>query len=139
MKTLFGRCLISSLGQFTIKTLYAPNDVFAFDIGPDFKVIGIENKMKKWAAAFAAFRGELNYEVRDLTVSIGGEVAFSHSCNRLVATRSDGTKGGIWVRVTACFRKIGDHWLIAHDHISVPVDTANSKALLNLEPGAKIH
>ena len=117
-----------------IRSLYAPHDVLAFDIGPDFQVIGIENKMKKWAAAFAAFQGELDYEVRDLTVSTGGGVAFSHSCNRLVATRPDGTKGGTWVRVTACFRKIDDNWLIAHDHISAPVDTANSKALLNLEP-----
>jgi ketosteroid isomerase-like protein len=33
------------------------------------------------------------------------------------------------VRVTAGYRKIGGNWLIAQEHISVPVDFATGKAV----------
>jgi ketosteroid isomerase-like protein len=40
----------------------------------------------------------------------------------------------LWLRWTACFRKIDGNWLIVHDQVSVPVDPESGRALLNLEP-----
>jgi hypothetical protein len=34
----------------------------------------------------------------------------------------------------ACFQKFDGTWRIAHDHVSVPLDLENGRALLNLEP-----
>ena len=63
------------------------------------------------------------------------DVAFAHSLNRLSGTLTGGTTAtGFWVRATTCFRKVNGHWLIAHDHVSMPLDLTTGTPLLNLEP-----
>jgi ketosteroid isomerase-like protein len=112
---------------------YAP-DIVSFDVQPPLRQMGAEGKRKNWVEAFAVFQPPLDYEVRDLTVTVSGDAAYAYSINRLSGMLSNGTRSGIWVRVTACFRKINGSWLIAHDHASVPADFASGRALLNLEP-----
>ena len=72
--------------------------------------------------------------MRDLTVTVGDHVAFAHSLNRVTGTLKSGSSADYWVRWTACFRKIDGNWLIAHDHVSVPLDVASGRALLDLKP-----
>jgi ketosteroid isomerase-like protein len=79
------------------------------------------------------FERPLDYEIRDLTISVGDDVAFGHSLNRITGTSKDGKKNDGWVRFTVCFRKIDGNWLIVHDHVPVPLDPASGKASLNLE------
>jgi ketosteroid isomerase-like protein len=112
---------------------YAP-DIVSFDVQPPLRQVGAAGKRKNWVEAFAVFQPPLDYEIRDLTITVSGDVAFAYSINRLSGMLSNGTRSGIWVRVTVCFRKIDGSWLIAHDHASVPSDFASGKALLNLEP-----
>jgi ketosteroid isomerase-like protein len=112
---------------------YTP-DVVSFDVQPPLRHVGAAGKRKNWVEAFTAFQPPLNYEIRDLTVTVSGEVAFAYSINRLSGTLSNGTTSGIWVRATLCLRKIDGSWLITHDHVSVPVDVASGTALTNLEP-----
>ena len=45
-----------------------------------------------------------------------------------------GSKTGFWLRWTTCFQKIDGTWLIAHEQLSVPIDPASGKALLDLKP-----
>jgi ketosteroid isomerase-like protein len=117
-----------------VKPLYAP-DVVSFDVGPRLQDRGAEAKLKNWIAAFTLFQRPLGVEVRDITITVGGDVAFAHSFNRLSGTMTNGaTSEGFWVRATYCFQKIDGNWLIAHDHASVPLDPRDGKALLNLEP-----
>jgi ketosteroid isomerase-like protein len=80
------------------------------------------------------FQPPLDYEIRDLTVAVSGDVAFAYSINRLSGSLSNGTRSGIWVRATLCLRKIDGSWLVEHDRASVPLDFAGGKAVLNLEP-----
>jgi ketosteroid isomerase-like protein len=117
-----------------VKLRYAP-DVVSFDAGPRLQDVGADAKSKNWIAAFTLFQRPLSFEVRELTITVGGDMAFAHSFNRLSGTLKDGTRGGgFWVRATYCLRKIDGNWLIAHDHVSVPVDPSSGKALVNLEP-----
>jgi ketosteroid isomerase-like protein len=51
----------------------------------------------------------IGYEIRGLSVTVGDDVAFSHSLNRIHGTTS-GEKSDLWFRHTLCFRKIGDEW-----------------------------
>jgi ketosteroid isomerase-like protein len=116
-----------------LKAIYAP-DVVSFDVGPRLQDVGAEAKLNNWIAAFTLFKAPLRVEVRDITITVGDDVAFGHSFNRLSGTLNNGTTSdGFWVRATYCFRKINGNWLIAHDHASVPLDPASGKALLNLE------
>jgi ketosteroid isomerase-like protein len=115
-----------------LKTCFA-SDIVSFDAGPRLQDVGARAKLHNWEQAFAVLRPPLGYEIRDLTITTGEEVAFAHGINRLSGTLN-GKRFGGWVRWTAGLRKIDGHWLIAHDQVSVPIDHARGTALLDLEP-----
>jgi len=116
-----------------VKPIFAP-DLVSFDIVPPLRHVGAAAKWRNWADVFAAYRRPLGYEVRDLTITIGGDVAFVYSLNRINGTLRNGNRTDMWLRWTGCFRKIDGDWFIVHDHVSVPLDMASGKALRDLEP-----
>ena len=116
-----------------VMALYAP-DIASFDIGAPLRHVGAAAKRQQWVDAFAAFQPPLGYEMRDLTITVGDDVAFGYSLNRISGTLQNGHRSEVWLRWTACFRKIEGTWLIAHDQVSVPVDFASGRALLDLAP-----
>jgi ketosteroid isomerase-like protein len=110
-------------------------DVVSFDIEPPLQHVGAEAKRKNWERVFAVYEHPLGYEIRDLTITVGEDVAFAHSLNRLSGTLKSGTATtGFWIRATTCFRKVDGHWFITHDQASVPLDLTTGGAMLNLEP-----
>jgi ketosteroid isomerase-like protein len=117
-----------------LQPLYAP-DIVTFDVQGPLQRIGAEAKEKNWAEAFAAFAGPLDYEIRDLSITVSGDLAVAHGFGRLSGRlRSGSTIPGFWVRWTACLRRVNGDWLIAHDHVSVPLDVESGRGLVNLEP-----
>ena len=104
-----------------VMSLYAP-DIVSFDIVPPLRHMGARAKERNWMDAFAMYQRPLGYEIRDLTLTLGDDVAFGHSLNRVSGTLKNGNRTGFWLRWTACFRKIDGNWLIAHDQVSVPVE-----------------
>lgn len=116
-----------------LRRLYS-EDVVSFDVEPPLQHVGIDAKLKNWATAFAFFQ-DLDYEVRDLALTVGDTVAFGHCFGRLSGTTRDGTAtDGMWVRATFCFRKIDGNWLITHDQVSVPFDIATGRGVTGIEP-----
>jgi ketosteroid isomerase-like protein len=113
--------------------IYAP-EIVSFDIAAPLQHVGAEAKRKNWVDAFAMYERPLGYEVRDLTITLGDDVAFGHSLNRISGTLKNGSRNDFWLRWTIGFRKIDGNWLIAHDHVSVPLDPESGRALLSLEP-----
>jgi ketosteroid isomerase-like protein len=116
-----------------VKPIYAP-EIVSFDIVPPLQHVGAEAKWKNWADVFTAYQHPLGYEIRGLTITVGDDVAFGHSLNRISGTLQNGSSSDYWVRWTACFRKIDGTWLIVHDQVSVPLDGQSGMALRNLEP-----
>lgn len=109
-------------------------DMVSFDVEPPLQHVGVDAKMKNWAGVFTVYQTPISYEVRDLTVTVGDDVAFVHSLNRLSGTLKNGTAtSGFWVRYTSGLRKIDGHWLIAHDQVSPPFDFETGRAVLDLE------
>ncbi|MFJ9203062.1 YybH family protein [Streptomyces flaveolus] len=116
-----------------LKKLYA-TDVVSFDVEPPLQSVGVEAKLKNWAPVFEFFES-VTYEVRELTLTVGDEVAFGHAFARLSGTLKDGTAmSGMWVRVTYCLRKTDGPWLIVHDQVSVPLDIPSGRGAVDLEP-----
>jgi ketosteroid isomerase-like protein len=116
-----------------LKRLYTA-DVVSFDVEPPLQHVGVAAKMKNWANVFTLFQ-DATYEVRDLTVTAGDDVAFGHCFGRLSGTLRNGTAtSGMWVRGTFCFQQIDGNWLIAHDQVSVPLDILSGKGVTDLEP-----
>jgi ketosteroid isomerase-like protein len=116
-----------------LRRVYA-DDVVSFDVEPPLQHLGIEAKLKNWSTVFTVFR-DVTYELRNLNITVGGDVAFGHGFGRLSGTLTDGTQTpGMWVRATFCFRKIDGEWLIVHDQASVPFDLPSGKGVTDLEP-----
>jgi ketosteroid isomerase-like protein len=83
---------------------------------------------------FTVFQ-DATYEVRDLMITAGDDVAFGRCFGRLGGTLKNGTAtSGMWVRATFCFQQIDGNWLIAHDQVSVPLDIPSGKGVTDLEP-----
>ncbi len=116
-----------------VMSLYAPGLV-SFDIVPPLRYAGADNKRRAWQEAFAAWAGPFAYEVHDLDVTTHGELAIVHSLNHVNATLAGGHITDLWLRWTACFRRIDGAWLIVHDHASVPADLEHGRAVLDLTP-----
>jgi len=116
-----------------VVSAYAP-DLVAFDVVPPLRSVGAERYRKVWQEVFAMLEKPIPYDIRDLSISAGDEVAFSHSLNRNGGTMKNGRKLDLWLRWTACYRKIDGNWKITHMHASVPVDLQTGKAMAELKP-----
>ncbi|WP_330251288.1 nuclear transport factor 2 family protein [Nocardia sp. NBC_00565] len=57
-----------------VKQLYT-TDVVSFDVEPPLQHVGIAAKLENWSKVFTVFEN-VTYEVRDLTFTVGDDVAF---------------------------------------------------------------
>lgn len=86
-------------------------------------------------AWFATWPGPIGYEIRDLDIELGGDVAWGYGLAHMYGTKNDGENVELWFRLTLCFRKTGDDWKIVHEHESVPFYMDGSfKAAVDLAP-----
>lgn len=110
------------------------SDVVSFDVEPPLQHVGIEAKLANWERVFQVFE-TVDYELRDLTLTIGDDVAFGHAFGRLSGAMKNGVAtAGMWVRVTYGLRRIDGTWRIAHDQVSVPLDILSGNGMVDLEP-----
>ena len=111
-------------------------EVVSFSLAPPLRQTGDRSRAKEGLKAwFATWQGPLGYEVRDLSVTVGGEVAFCLGFVRISGIKTEGKKEGVWARQTLCLEKLGGAWKIVHEHISVPFYMDGSvKAAVDLEP-----
>ena len=72
-----------------VMSLYAP-EVVSFDIVPPLRYVGAEAFRKAWEAVFSSFQGPIGYDIHDLGITVGEDVAFSHSLNRISGTLNTG-------------------------------------------------
>jgi uncharacterized protein (TIGR02246 family) len=116
-----------------IMTAYAP-DILSFDAVGQLQFKGAQAYRKHWEACIAMCSGPMIFEIHDLGIETGDDVAFGHYLLKCGATGEDGKEQTGWMRVTVCCRRTNQRWLVAHEHFSVPFDMESGKALLNLEP-----
>jgi ketosteroid isomerase-like protein len=108
-------------------------ELVSFDLEPPLRYSGADNKRRRWLEGFAAY-DRIDYEVRELQIATHGELAFVHGINHFNGSMSNGRITDTWVRWTACFRNFDGDWRVVHDHVSVPADLKQGKAVLDLEP-----
>ena len=114
---------------------YYAADVVSFDLAPPLQYAGANAISKGLAQWFATWAGPIGYEIRDLSINVGDEVAFCRSVNRMTGKRTNGEYTDVWVRSTIGCRRLGGKWLIVHEHASVPFYMDGSdRAALDLKP-----
>jgi uncharacterized protein (TIGR02246 family) len=115
-------------------SLFAP-DVVAFDLLDPLRYEGREAIGKRLEAWLSSFReGPIGFEMRDLDLTVGGDIAFCHSLNHVDATTKGGVRIDMFWRATSCFRRRDGRWMVTHEHSSVPFDMESGRASLGLKP-----
>lgn len=110
------------------------SDILSFDVVDPLQQIGFDASSKRAAKWFSSFEGPIGYEMQDLSITAGDDVAFCHGLSHVSATIKDGGELDMWWRTTVCFKKLEGKWLVVHEHNSVPFDVESGQASLGLKP-----
>lgn len=88
-------------------------DIVMFDVPPPVQEKGIEAYRSTWPRYFEA-EGSRNFELRELRIVAGADVAWAHALLRCEAvTEATG-------RLSVGLRKVDGRWMVAHEHHSFP-------------------
>ncbi len=98
---------------------HAP-DILMFDVPPPFQSKGIEAYRKTWDLFFAWAHDPATFDIREVNVTAGSDVAFVAAAMRCAGREPDGTDIALDFRLTIGLRKIGGQWTIVHEHHSIP-------------------
>jgi ketosteroid isomerase-like protein len=89
---------------------YAP-DVLLFDLAPPLQYKGADACRKNWEEWLPTFQGAPGCEQRELVVTVGNDIGFSHSLNRITGKRTDGTETDVgFVRPCATTKSMANGW-----------------------------
>src|SRR6266566_5653779 len=78
-----------------VMSLYAP-EVVSFDIVPPLRYVGADAFRNVWEEVFSSFQGPIGYELHDLTITVGDDVAFTYCLNRISGTLHTGQQTDLW-------------------------------------------
>ena len=110
------------------------SSLLVFDLHLPLEYRGAPAFTKDWEDAFAATPGPVSFQISNLRVTAGRNVAYATYINSATGKNKNGEETHHIVRVTHCYRKIGGRWLIDHEHVSLPVDLATGKAVFQSQP-----
>jgi uncharacterized protein (TIGR02246 family) len=98
---------------------HAP-DFVMFDVPPPFKSVGLDAYRKTWDVFFSWSSDPVCFDIQEMEVTTGADVAFAFASMRCEGPGADGKLEPLDFRLTVCLRKIEGRWMIAHEHHSVP-------------------
>ncbi len=107
-------------------------DIVSFDVIDSLQKKGKEACRERLETWLSQFPGPFSYEIEQLAVVSGEDIAYCHSMNHVKGARATGEVIDMRWRATVCYSKTGGVWLITHEHSSVPFDADSGKALTSL-------
>jgi ketosteroid isomerase-like protein len=100
---------------------YHVPDLIAFDAPQPLQFKDAESYARHWESFFPMSTGEMIFEVQELKITAGEDVAFSTSLILCGGTEPNGNKFECTSRTTLGFRKIDGQWHFTHEHHSMPM------------------
>ena len=116
-----------------LMSLYSP-DIVYFDVVPPLRYVGAAALRGDFLRWFDGWESSIGVEIRDLNVFGGRDIAFANMLHRTSGTLKNGREVGYWLRATVCCQQSNHRWVIAHEHISLPVDFESGGAAMDLVP-----
>jgi len=110
------------------------DDALSYDCHSVFQFRGADAHRKHLEACFPYMQGPITFDLHEVSIVSQGDLAFCHFTAHCGCTGHDGKEHWSWLRMTACLRRIGDRWLIVHDHCSAPFDPMSGKVMLDAGP-----
>jgi len=97
-------------------------DMLMFDVPPPRVSRGLDAYRKTWDLFFAWSDKPVVFDIEEMHITAGSDVAFAAALMRCAGTGKDGERISLGFRLTIGLRKIGNQWTIVHEHHSVPAD-----------------
>lgn len=105
-------------------------DILAFDAIAKLQFKGREAYKAHWKACMELCNaGSMTFELHDLNVVAGDDVAFVTALSRCGGIDEKGEEKTGWMRLTTGCRRIDGKWTIVHEHFSAPFDMETMKVL----------
>jgi len=123
---------ICALDLEAIMAFYA-DDAVCFDVKPPMQLKGKPAIRAMWAACLPCFPKGGRIERRDIVTGASGDIAYAHWHFQLIGMTPDPSMV-MWMRATSVIRRVGDRWLVVHDHVSAPFDPMTGQAVTGLQP-----
>jgi ketosteroid isomerase-like protein len=95
-------------------------DMVMFDLPPPLQCKGIAAYKETWDLFFGCHTPGAAFDIEELAVTAGRDVAFATAIMRCVSSSNPADKDGFLFRLTVGLRKSGGEWRIAHEHHSEP-------------------
>ncbi|WP_010113663.1 nuclear transport factor 2 family protein [Acinetobacter sp. P8-3-8] len=108
------------------------DDISMFDVSTQLD--GIHAYKQEWEKFSPYFNAHVQIVRRDMKIYATEELAVLHCHSKI---ENDLLKDKIqmpWCRTTLCLKKQQGHWVVVHQHISMPVDMMTGKAIVLKDP-----
>ncbi len=97
-------------------------DILMFDVPPPIRSVGIEAYRKTWDLFFDWSRIPRRFDIAEMEITAGEDVAFATAMMRCDGTEIDGKPIELDFRLTVGLKKIDGQWIVTHEHHSIPAD-----------------
>jgi len=94
--------------------------IVMFDVPPPLQSKGIEAYRKTWGTFFSWSRNPAVFDISEMSVTAGTDVAFVTAVMRCAGTEANGVDIELDFRLTIGLRKIDNQWIVMHEHHSIP-------------------
>src|ERR1044072_825445 len=99
IRAMFGdrtNALFGKVADLALK--HVADDIVSYDLDTPLQHVG-PNKaaLQKW---FDTWDGPIGWAMGDLTVVVGGDVAFAYGLGHMTGTKTDGAEADVWTRAT---------------------------------------
>jgi uncharacterized protein (TIGR02246 family) len=95
-------------------------DILMFDVPPPLSSKGIDAYRKTWDLFFSWARDPVVFDIREIDITAGDDVAFVTALMRCAGAQPNGPVAELDFRLTVGLRKIADRWIVEHEHHSIP-------------------
>lgn len=95
-------------------------DMLMFDVPPPVQSRGIEAYRKTWDLFFSWSDDPVVFDIKDMNITAGTDVAFVAALMRCAGTEKNGERIKLEFRLTIGLRKIDGQWIVMHEHHSIP-------------------
>jgi len=95
-------------------------DMLMFEVPPPLQSKGIEAYKKTWELFFSWSNDPVVFDIKDMNIIAGSDVAFVAALMRCAGTEKNGERIELEFRLTIGLRRIGDQWIVLHEHHSIP-------------------
>jgi uncharacterized protein (TIGR02246 family) len=96
------------------------SSMLMFDVPPPLKSERLDAYQKTWDLFYSASPDPVVFDIREMRVFAGKDVAFVAALMRCETRETNGAFAPLDFRLTIGLRKIDNQWTVLHEHHSVP-------------------